>query len=364
MKILSRAVLRGWGAAFAGLVATLGMSGPAAPAAQAATAPPHFADGFGLTVVSQPKWAGPEKRTFVITVKSRQVPAYDAMEGQVPGEHVLMVTLPTGYNGAAATRYPVLYHLHGAGDRPNSVWTKTLAEQATKGAPLITVTPNGSGHGWYTNWRNPGSRGPQNWETFHLKQVIPFIDANLKTIAAKAGRAIVGHSMGGFGAFHYAEDRPDLFRYAGSFSADLDLQSPWGRGAVVGSGVVPSYGKPYAAPDAIFGSPLWPADGAWNEASPAHHVKALRGMGVALYTGDGGNLLDNPVQAAVEKGAQVTTATMAEHLKAAGIPYRFVDYGDGSRWAKGCTGKHAQFPCLQADMNDYVKLIMKRLRHP
>ncbi|WP_241745991.1 alpha/beta hydrolase [Streptomyces lydicus] len=340
------------------------MFGPTAPAAHAATAPPHFADGFGLTVVSQPKWVDDKERTFVVTVKSDQVPTYDAMPGQVPGEHVVMVTVPAGYDGAAGTHYPVLYNLHGRGDIPNSAWTQDFAEQSAKDEPLITVSPNGGGHGWYANWQNPGSRGRQNWETFHLDQVIPFIDANLKTIPAKEGRAIVGHSMGGFGAFHYAEDRPELFSYVGSFSGGLDLQDPLLRAAVVGGGVLPDSGTPFAMPDAVFGLPVWPLDRVWNEASPAQHVEKLRGMGVAMYSGDGGNLTDKPIQAVFEYGAHRTAVTTAANLKAAGIPYRFVDYGNGSTWAEGCTGKHAQYPCLQADMNDYVKLIMKRLQHP
>src|SRR6266496_5051210 len=71
--------------------------------------------------------------------------------------------------------------------------------------PLITVQPNGSGRGWYTNWTSGG----QDWETFHLDQLIPFVDANLSTIPTRDGRSISGHSMGGFGAFHYAEDHPE-----------------------------------------------------------------------------------------------------------------------------------------------------------
>ncbi|MBT2674619.1 esterase, partial [Streptomyces sp. ISL-14] len=87
-------------------------------------------------------------------------------------------------------------------------------------------------------------------------------------------------------------------------------------------------------------------------------------MGVAMYVGDGGDLTVDTVQAVVEKGARQTALTTAANLKAAGIPYRFVDYGDGSTWAKGCTGKHAQQACLQADMNDFVTLVMKRVQHP
>lgn len=100
----------GWVAALVGFAAASGLVGPAA---HAATAPAHFDDGFGLTVISQPAWMDAIERPFTFTVRSDQVPAYPVVADQVSGEHVIMVTLPTGY-AAAAIRYPVYYTLHGA----------------------------------------------------------------------------------------------------------------------------------------------------------------------------------------------------------------------------------------------------------
>lgn len=346
----------------AGLAGVLAATGLVVPVAHAAPAPPVFADGFGLTVVSQPSWADDSDRTFTFTVRTAEVPAFPVLPGQVSGDHVVMVTLPDGYD--SATRYPVHYTLHGGGDYPNSPYTRQIVETATAGTPLITVTPNGGGRSWYSNWVNPGGLGRQNWETFHLNQLVPFVDANLPTIAARDGRAISGHSMGGFGAFHYAEHRPDLFGYVGSFSGGLDLLSQEMRAAVVGTTQLASYGTPTVSPDAIFGPPVWPFDGVWNAQSPAQHVGSLRGMGVAMYVGNGGDLTVNPIQAVVENRARQTAVVTADFLTAAGIPFDFLDYGDGSDWAEGCTGKHNQLPCLQADMNHYVSLILNRLRHP
>ncbi len=346
------------------LAAVLGLVG-AAPTALAASAPPVFADGQGLTVVSQPKWVDEGERTFVFTVRTGQVPAYSVLDDQVSGEHTMMATLPEGYDQSAGTRYPVQYHLHGHPDRPNTVANQRMFEESTAGGvPLITVAPNGSGRGWYSNWVNPpAALAPQNWETFHLDQVIPFIDANLRTIPARDGRAISGHSMGGFGAFHYAEHRPDLFGYVGSFSGGLDLLNQEQRAAVVATTQLPGSGAPTVPMDAIFGPPVWPLDGVWNAESPAQHVGSLRGTGVAMYTGDGGNLTVDPVGAIVENRARATNLVARDHLVAAGIPHTFVDYGDGGGWAEGCTGKHGQLPCLVADMKHFVSLLMKTLSH-
>ncbi|MCD0445013.1 esterase family protein [Glycomyces sp. A-F 0318] len=336
--------------------------GVAAPAATAAPAPPQLADAHGLTVIAQPEWAEGSDRTFTFTVGTEEVPAYPVMPGQVSGEHVVMVTLPEGYDGG--TEYPVHYTLHGGGDYPDAPWLRDVVEEATADEPLITVAPNGGGRGWYTDWVYPGGLGAQNWETFHLEQLIPFIDANLATVEGREGRAVSGHSMGGFGAFGYAERRPDLFGYVGSFSGGLDLLNQEMRAAVLGSTQLAAYGTPTVALDAVFGTPIWPFDGTWNRLSPAQHVESLRGMGVALYVGDGGDLTVNPVQAIVENRARVMAVVTADHLDAAGIPHEFLDYGDGSSWAPGCTGKHAQLPCLRADMHHFVSLIMDELEHP
>lgn len=357
MKVLPRMVTLAGVATLIGLATA---SGLAVPAAHASAAPPHFGDGFGITVIRQPAWVDAEQRTFTMTVRTDQVPAYSVLPGQVSGEHVIMVTLPTGYDDEATTRYPVHYTLHGAPEYPNSLRSKTIIERATEGVPLITVAPNGGGRGWYSNWVNPGTLTSQNWETFHLDQLIPLVDANLRTIPTRQGRAISGHSMGGFGAFHYAEHQPDLFGYVGSFSGDLDLLDPAIRAAVVGSTQLASYGSPTVPVDAIFGLPVWPLDGVWSAQSPAQHVGSLRGMGIAIYTGDGGDLLVDPAPAVAEQIVRQTALVTVAELAAAGIPYHFVDYHDGGDWAPGCTGKHSQEACLQADMNHFVGLIMKR----
>lgn len=353
----------GGGAALT-VVGVLGLSG-GGPVASAASAPPVFTDGSGLTVVSQPAWVDEQERTFVFTVRTEEVPKYSVLDGQVSGEHVIMATLPEGYDAGGDTRYPVQYHMHGHPDRPNTAANQQMFEESTAGVPLITVAPNGSGRGWYSNWTNPPAElGKQNWENFHLDQVIPFIDANLRTIPTREGRAISGHSMGGFGAFHYAEHRPELFGYVGSFSGGLDLLSQEQRAAVVATTQLPSSGNPTVPIDAIFGPPVWPLDTVWNEQSPAQHVESLRGMGVAMYSGNGGDLTVNPAQAIIENRALATNQVTRDFLVAADIPHTFIDYGDGSQWAEGCTGKHAQLPCLKADMKHFVSLIMESLDHP
>lgn len=350
-------------AAAMSLISTVSIVGPNA---HAAPAPPVFRDGYGLTVVKQPRWVENSVRTFVVVVRSTEVPRYAAMAGQIPDEHVLMVTLPEDYAASGGRRFPVQYHLHGHQDFPDSALNQRMFEESTVGGvPLITVAPNGSGRGWYANWIDPPpALGVQNWQNFHLNEVIPFIDANLRTVASREGRAISGHSMGGFGAFHYAESRPELFSYVGSFSGGLDMLNQLQRLSVVGTTQLPESGRPTVSPDAIFGSPVWPFDAAWSMASPAQHVESLRGMGIAMYTGNGSHPLDNPPGAAIESVARQTNLEAQDNLVAAGIPHTFVDYGTGTGWAEGCEGNHADPECLVANMKHFVGLLMDGLAYP
>lgn len=59
-----------------------------------------------------------------------------------------------------------------------------------------------------------------------------------------------------------------------------------------------------------------------------------------------------------------TNQVTRDFLVAAGIPHTFIDYGDGSGWAEGCTGYHGQLPCLKVDMKHFVSLLMETLTHP
>jgi len=128
------------------------------------------------------------------------------------------VVLPPGYGlaGAGATRYPVLYLLHGWGGGYES-WlaSSSLARYAAEHR-LILVTPEG-GKGWYTD----GASG-ERYESYILRELIPEVDARFRTIAARRGRGVAGYSMGGYGALKFAFRHPETFAFAGSTSGALD----------------------------------------------------------------------------------------------------------------------------------------------
>ncbi|RRQ72657.1 esterase [Streptomyces griseofuscus] len=333
--------------------AALALALPAGPAQAAdGTAPPPMTNGFGLTQVDTAV-GGPTNFTITVTTP------------EVSGKHHIKIILPSGYYADPDRRYPVLYFLHGSPDDPIQQNYPAL----TMSDSMITVIPDGGARGWYANWLNQKTQiGAQNWENFHLEQVIPFIDANLRTIPAKRARAVAGVSMGGFGALHYAQDRPDLFSQTASLSGDIDLSARSmdlrlavvasvtdALGAICGSssGACDPGSSPYKPgvdSDALFGSPypVFNADWRWNEVDPAAHMDKLAGIGVSVYVGNGGGVPTEP-EFWLEGAAQ----HVKDSMDALGMPYHYVDYGDGSDWGTQCNGGHNSY-CWEQDLRDLI----------
>jgi S-formylglutathione hydrolase FrmB len=138
----------------------------------------------------------------------------------------VQVLLPRGYDPEGTRRYPVLYLLHGCCGAYDA-WTQLgEAEAITRRYPLIVVMPEGGSNGWYTDWYAPdGATTRPLWETFHVEQLIPWVDARFKTVAQRGGRAVAGLSMGGYGALVYAARHPGLFVAAASYSGAVEEAS-------------------------------------------------------------------------------------------------------------------------------------------
>ncbi|MGV9270220.1 alpha/beta hydrolase [Kitasatospora sp. NPDC003701] len=344
--------LRAWGVAVAAVVVLLAPSVISAHAdPPIPSIPPVLTDGHGLTQVG----ATGTGTNFVITVTT----------AQVAKQHPIKIILPSDYWAQPTKRYPVLYFLHGSPDSPVNQTYPALSGSTS----MITVIPDGGPRGWYANWRDQNTAaGAQNWETFHLDQVIPFIDDNLRTVATKQGRAVAGISMGGFGAVRYAQRHPELFSQVASLSGGLDLSAAsmdlrlaivasltnapggfCGAFSSAGGDCTGSY-TPAVSSDALFGSPypVFNIDRLWNEADPASHMARLAGIGISIYTGSGGG---NPL--APEFWIEGANKHARDSLNALGMPYYYVGYGDGAGWGTRCNGDH-NAGCWAQDLVDYI----------
>ena len=292
---------------------------------------PDFISGCGLTVINVNKL---NDQLYEVMLSSQQV----------RGNQKVLIVLPTNYTTSGPSRrYPVLYLLHGAFGGATDWVIAGGAQNTTSNVSLITVTPNGDPFGFYTNWVMPGETAPQNWRTYHMEQLVPWIDLNLRTVAKKGGRAIGGLSMGGFGGIHYIERYSDNFVYGASFSGAVDLLDPIVQNIIIS---LPGPEKPLIGP---FGYPnASKSTNGWVAEDDVTHTFELRNVSIAIYTGNVGGL---------EIGLRNGSYHLRDSLIAQKIPVYFDDYGDGQSIGHGCNGAHT-WPCWKAALIDVLPRIM------
>jgi S-formylglutathione hydrolase FrmB len=137
------------------------------------------------------------------------------------------VLLPDDYYSTSWRRYPVMYLFHGGLGDFRSFDMNDDIRGLTAGQAPDRGNADGGKAGWYSN---PvlSLAGPRNWESFHINQLIPWIDANFRTYAEYNGRAVSGFSMGGFGALKYAAKYYGHFASVSSHSGPASLRRDGG----------------------------------------------------------------------------------------------------------------------------------------
>jgi S-formylglutathione hydrolase FrmB len=132
-------------------------------------------------------------------------------------ETEVRVLLPSGYDERIEARFPVVFLLHGVSDGEDDWTERTDVEELTADHDVIVVMPDAGPDGWYSDWID----GPR-WESHHIGELVPWIDEHYRTRHRREWRAVVGNSMGGFGAMSYASRHPHLFGVAASLSGAVD----------------------------------------------------------------------------------------------------------------------------------------------
>ena len=153
-----------------------------------------------------------------------------------------LVVLPPGYD-TSGLRYPVIYFLHGLPAGPTAyrsvAWVASAAQRT--GRQAIVVIPQGTrtqnGDPEYHDW-GPG----RNWETALAVELPRWIDANYRTIANRAGRAVMGLSAGGYGAAILDAHHPGEYAVMESWSGYFRPTDPTGEKTLdVGSDAADAY---------------------------------------------------------------------------------------------------------------------------
>ena len=232
------------------------------------------------------------------------------------------VYLPADYDSSAANhppkRYPVLYFLHGLGDNEQTLfnsggWTllEDLRNQGKMGDFLI-VAPEGR-RSFYIN----SADGSVRYNDFFLQEFLPHIEGKYRIRPGRAGRAISGISMGGYGALRFAFAHPELFSAVSAQSAALIIESPQTLDSASRTGA------PLAGVlAAVFGKPINVSH--WNDNSPfvlaKRNATALRKLAIYFNCGQDDNY-------GFEKGA----AALHNELQKEGVKHEYHLYpGDHS----------------------------------
>ncbi|SRR6266404_7510548 len=120
----------------------------------------------------------------------------------------------------AGQKLPTVYLLHGVGggfrDWSNYSDVARFAEHG-----LILVMPEGD-ESYYTN---SVSRPQDRYEDYIVNDLVADVEGRFPASSDRANRAIVGVSMGGFGAVKLALSHPQLFAFAGGLSSAVDVPS-------------------------------------------------------------------------------------------------------------------------------------------
>jgi enterochelin esterase-like enzyme len=142
-------------------------------------------------------------------------------------DHQFAVYLPPGYRTGAA-RYPVLYLVHGGGDVFSS-WTTAGAANIIldnliarkKAVPMIVVMPYNGGNYPHLPLAPgaPASGTVSPFENYMIKELIPYVDANYRTLTGRKNRAMAGLSAGGGATFNVGLKHTELFSQFGFFSS-------------------------------------------------------------------------------------------------------------------------------------------------
>ena len=136
------------------------------------------------------------------------------------------VYTPPTYGKNKKEKFPVLYLQHGWGEdetawmtqgHANLIMDNLIAEGKIK--PFIVVCT----YGMTNNVQIGGLGGftAQDFEKVLCDELVPYVDANFRTIAKKESRAMAGLSMGGMETHTITLRRPEMFNYYGLLSGGV-----------------------------------------------------------------------------------------------------------------------------------------------
>ena len=149
---------------------------------------------------------------------------------------------PKGWDKDNVRDLPTVYLLHGLSGSYSDWINQGEASRFAKKFDVLIVMPEGE-NGWYVDSEvSPNSK----YESYIIKELIPQVRKRFPSSSKRESNAIVGLSMGGYGALKFGLKYPDMFVVAGSFSGAL-LAPQWDDKTVpawklLGTSIMAAYG--------------------------------------------------------------------------------------------------------------------------
>jgi S-formylglutathione hydrolase FrmB len=260
------------------------------------------------------------------------------IESPAVGTVQVRLLLPAGSVDGAASRYPVLYLLHGGGGEYTDWTEETDVETIPALERVLVAMPAAASSRMGTLEPTGGAvldRGRPHWEDFHLVELQQLLERNWQ---ASDARAVGGLSLGGYGAVMYAARHPGTFRAAASYSGVLDVT------------VAP--GSPAEARALADSATALAEDLGWDQVNPINLVPSLAGtmLYISYGNGDPGPLdpagtEHDPLEAWVGAGDDHFVAALED----AGIPATVDAYGPGTHsWSYWDRELHESLESLTA----------------
>jgi len=280
-----------------------------------------------------------------LTPREVDLTVHSAANGK---DYPVRLLVPAGWSPSATRTWPVLYLMHGGNDDYTSWTRETDIVSLSANTAALVVMPEAGRDGNFTDWYQLGGPGAGQWETFHVTELWSLLRSGYR---ASDVRSIAGISSGGYGAIMYAERHPGTFKFAGAYSAPLNIFDPVLK-AVNDSTMTENGDDPNA---------LWGPSGFgqpnWREHDPLTQAAKLRGTKVYLSSGTTGlpgaldpNTAWSPVQLG-EAVVGLNTAALRAKLFLLGIPATISLYTNGTHsWPYWQRELHTSWPQITSSL--------------
>jgi len=205
------------------------------PAAPTTTAPSPAAPGTTATTTPKPTTTTAVKRPAAAVRPRRPGPGtvqyFTMPSGDADGRHREFWVYRPGIPESA--ELPVVYFLHGYPGDEHAVADSGVAPAlerlfASGVPPFVVVAPNGQSSPRHdTEWTDSAD-GKVRLENWIVNFLVPAVEGTHRR--DRAHRAVVGFSMGGFGAMNLGLKHPELFGQIVSIAGYFRVDDPDGMG--------------------------------------------------------------------------------------------------------------------------------------